>query len=1219
MSGPFVSDRSSSRAVGRSSRPAPRPVAKSLRSVPPAAASGARFVSARVPVVAVAAVVLGTLLAILGAGESRAAAVCSNTLGANDWIHCTESGSSDIDIDLSNPAISTSGAADEGIWAEHTGTGDIDIDVTDGSIEATTAAGLRIRHDGARAIEIDLTRVAVSTEGARDPGVYAQHRGSGGTGIDIDLTGGSVTTIGSSAYAVAGNVNAAGGASVSIDVTDAAVSTAGLRAYGIHGVIGNVASTASTSVSIDVKRGSIATTGEDAHGVYGLVVHSSSKAALSVDVMGAVISTRGSITHGIYSRQSGEGGIETDLTDVAISTTNTSSYGFFGLIANAGSRAALDVDVAGGSVRTTGARSHGIVGYVSGLASTAAISIETADDSVIAVEGPSARGLLGIHAGLGSVSMVTGAATAIKAPFAVGMEARLMNDASAAGRIVVAHEGTAEAWDVGVLAWARRSGGYTFGDGAQTADDAGRTAPMIHVTSGGTVTAGAAARDAFISNRIAGADGTLSAAESAVLAAVTAGDSNMLDTALGALPAAYDDDYRTEARNLLNKRSAAPSSAAALARRAAEEILGLSRAGVRAQALSHTAIADHIRQGDRDPAILAVDEASRTEQQRAALAEQEKLSAAERTVLKAVLEGSGLEAALAAISGAAYTDAWKDGVRERAASYNAGDVRVDVTGGSISAEGNGVEALYAVPHDRNGAIAVTVAAGTTVTGGAAGIYVTNAGLDAGGDGEADDIRRQVVTVNGLVTGGTDAAVHLVGGGKLTVGAMGRVLAGSSGVAILVNDPGRSEVVIDGLVRGGAGGEAAVRLSGGGTVTVGLNGRVEANGAANAVLADLGTTAATLRAEVADTAMPWRDEAAAAAARVDGKIVGVGDSMVFLLVDGEGRTGMSRTVPLVEGRPDLSVFPERPEEEGPDRMLCGDATDGRCRLYEALPSALLSMNGLPTYRERMSSARGGNGGWARVDTAAGKWKAARSTQDDVSYNRSRTGVRAGVDMAVGEEGLVGLSAHGLTGSAKMTGDGGKVAMTGIGLGLNATARTADGIHVDGQLAVTRYKAKLTSGTGTKLQDGAKGTGYALALEAGRSMSAGGGVSVTPRAGLAWSQVSLRGFTDTRGAAVSMRNARSFTGSVGVDVETSPAAAGPALFGSLDVTREFTKNTETRLPGTMLKATAAATSLRVGAGARFDLGDGASMLGSAAYETAGGGNNEFGGALSFTARF
>ena len=47
-------------------------------------------------------------------------------------------------------------------------------------------------------------------------------------------------------------------------------------------------------------------------------------------------------------------------------------------------------------------------------------------------------------------------------------------------------------------------------------------------------------------------------------------------------------------------------------------------------------------------------------------------------------------------------------------------------------------------------------------------------------------------MNGTVTGGTDAAVHLVGGGTLEVGEMGTVVAGAGRSAILVNDPaGRS--------------------------------------------------------------------------------------------------------------------------------------------------------------------------------------------------------------------------------------------------------------------------------------------------------------------------------------------------------------------------------------------------------------------------------------------
>ena len=810
--------------------------------------------SARAPGIALA---LGTLLAILGAAEARAAAVCSNTPGANDWISCTQTGTADIDIDLTNPAISTTNPADEGIWAEHTGTGNIDIDVTGGSIAAADAYGVRARHEAAGAIDIDLTNVDVSTQGQLDNGVSAQHRGTSGTGIDIDVTGGSVTTVGSDSYGIYATVNdstgVAVGAAISIDTKNTRVSTMGLRGYGVFGSLTTAASTA--PLSVNVAGGSVATAGQNAHAVRAYRFSQTGTGAITVGVTdGAALSTTGVNAHGVLITQNGLAGIDADLTDAVISTANTSSYGFMGWLSNTSGSQLLDIDIVRGSVKTTGARSYGILGYVDraasasalsidadgvavsttgyrsygffalhlgtgsldvdlddvaisttgdesvgvvgnirNAASTAAIAIDAAGDRAIAVEGLNTAGILGLQAGLGSVGVTTGAGTAITAPFAAGMEARATNDAGAAGRVVVTHGGAAEARYAGVVALAARSSGHTMGDGAQTADDAARTEAMIAVTSSGTVTVGASVMDAFIRARIAGADETLSAAEQAVLDAVTAEDSGALNTALEALPAAYDADWKAEARNLLRKRIDEPDAARA-ANRAAEEILGLSRAGVRAVALSHTGMATFIRQGDRDPAILAIAAASRTEQQQTALAEQEKLSAAERTVLEAALTGSGLEAALTALSATAYTDDWKDGVRQRAASYNAGDVRVDVTGGAIDAEGNGVEALYAVPHDRNGAIAVTVADGATVTGKRNGLYVRGAGAGAG------SLRAQSVTVNGAVTGGSGAGVHMAGGGRLTVGATGEIGA-TSGVGVLSDGAGDLHATVAGMVEG----------------------------------------------------------------------------------------------------------------------------------------------------------------------------------------------------------------------------------------------------------------------------------------------------------------------------------------------------------------------------------------------------------------------------------
>ncbi len=104
----------------------------------------------------------------------------------------------------------------------------------------------------------------------------------------------------------------------------------------------------------------------------------------------------------------------------------------------------------------------------------------------------------------------------------------------------------------------------------------------------------------------------------------------------------------------------------------------------------------------------------------------------------------------------------------------------------------------------SGAVSVTIAAGATVTGGTAGVFVANAatGLQVArkytsgyAQGETADelvavtyegsaLRNQLVIVASTVTGGTDAAVHLNGGGVLVLKG-GEVRAGSSsGVGIL---------------------------------------------------------------------------------------------------------------------------------------------------------------------------------------------------------------------------------------------------------------------------------------------------------------------------------------------------------------------------------------------------------------------------------------------------
>ena len=323
-------------------------------------------------------------------------------------------------------------------------------------------------------------------------------------------------------------------------------------------------------------------------------------------------------------------------------------------------------------------------------------------------------------------------------------------------------------------------------------------------------------------------------------------------------------------------------------------------------------------------------------------------------------------------------------------------------------------------------------------------------------------------------------------------------------------------------------------------------------------------------------------------------------------------------------------PEQPEPtptptEPPTRAskFCDNVallSDARCRLYEALPSALLAMNGLPSRAERMSAVRDARGGWLRVEAAGGKWTADGSTRPDVAYDFRRHGMRAGMDFAMGETGLVGVSVHGLRGSAEMT-RGGEFEVSGEGLGVNASV-TAGDIHIDVQAAATRYEAELTSSEGTVLKDGAKGRGFALGVEAGRSVAMGGGVSLTPRLGLEWSRVSLEDFRDTRDATpVSMDDARSMRGRVGLTAETAlgPDAASGRVYGSVDVEREFRRGTSVTVEDDLLETTGRSTGLRLGVGGSLGMGDGVVLRGGADWMTGGGGTNGFGGRLELNVRF
>ncbi len=773
----------------------------------------------------------GIITCIEGAGSSAGILVNPGNLGITSStvnaaaVEGNHSGSGGVELRMTAGSIVTTGTASHGLYARHvgaTGGGAIVIGMSGGSIETRGSNAYAIRGrraSGTGNVRIDVTGGSLSRTGGTGGVVLGAHGGTGdvtvtmtagatleatGTGVrgltgshsgtgdlTVSLTGGSVATTSNGVSATRSNAATAGNVAVTVSRASSVVRTTGNNGHGLA-----ASNSGSGDATVTMRDGLVETTGGGSRGISAYSSYrGTNPGTVSVVMEGGAVRTSGGTyanvlhAHGIYAESNnGHTAVSVRMTGGAVETAGASANGI--VVFKAGPGGAGSIEMTGGSVTTAGDSAHGAYVYMySTGASTEGLSIDAA--GAVSAEGLNARGLLGVHTVLGSATVRTRAAAEIAAPFAVGMEGRLTNDASAAGRIVVTHGGAVEARDVGVLAWAARSSGHTMGAGATTADDAARTAPMIHVTSSGDVTVGASVSDAFIRARTAGADETLSTGEQAVLSAITSGDSDASDALTTALAALPDDDYdaawKAEAQDLLRKRaasSAAPTGDGPAAHRAAEEILGLSRAGVRAAALSHTAIADHVRGSDA-------------------------LSAAERTALEAVLTkgaGSELETALTALTGATYTTAWKDTVRQHAATYNAGDIHVDVTGGAIAAEGNGVEALYAVPHDRNGAIAVTVAEGARVTGGANGLYVRGAGAGEG------DLRAQSVTVDGRVTGGTGAGVRMIDGGRLTVGRTGRIGA-TSGVGVLSEGAGDLHATVAGTVEGD------VQVQGGGALTL----------------------------------------------------------------------------------------------------------------------------------------------------------------------------------------------------------------------------------------------------------------------------------------------------------------------------------------------------------------------------------------------------------------
>ena len=293
---------------------------------------------------------------------------------------------------------------------------------------------------------------------------------------------------------------------------------------------------------------------------------------------------------------------------------------------------------------------------------------------------------------------------------------------------------------------------------------------------------------------------------------------------------------------------------------------------------------------------------------------------------------------------------------------------------------------------------------------------------------------------------------------------------------------------------------------------------------------------------------------------------------------------------------------------------------RTRVYEALPSVLLGLNGLPRFRERMAVPRTGNGGWVRVETYRGNWSAEASTTEGLEYDHWRTGLRAGRDVPVGEEVLLGFSVHHRLGSADVL-RGGGIDLSGLGAGVSGAWMVGDDVYVDAQGELTWYEADFHSSSRGMLKEGASGRGHALGLEVGyrAPMPGMAGVVVTPRAGVEHSRVTLGDFRDAVGARIRMEEAKSLKGRLGVVVEAERDGSPHWLAGSLDVEHEFEDDPKVRMTGADLEPKPKAARVRLGLDGSRAWSDGRYTLSGGLSYARGGDSEELGGGVSWKVRF
>ncbi len=542
-----------------------------------------------------------------------------------------------------------------------------------------------------------------------------------------------------------------------------------------------------------------------------------------------------------------------------------------------------------------------------------------------------------------------------------------------------------------------------------------------------------------------------------------------------------------------------------------------------------------------------------------------------------------------------------------------------------------------------------------------------------------------------------------GGGEVsvTIGKSGLVMAGKGKDGVYINTPttqtitegGRraQEVTVEGEIKGGED-AAAIHLMGGGMVTVGKEGKLMPNAG--------GTSSRSVKVTSADTPA---DSKPNLLIKLDQNFMGLkdmenagktafeyrtaADGVYAVLADGTKIEGVELTsLPCgiysnCSGKETLTAeitdkdnnvfslnFKSEITELAPP--AAGQETvHMRGRVYEALPSVMWDMVGAmgTTYMPSMmsggtASASGPlqfaqNGtmaaadpgmmadrrAWGSIEAGDGERRLQKSMSGNLSYDFSYSGFATGVDLPAVNDMMFRVGLHHRQGKADVT-DGGRVKVSGTGVGVGMARQYSDGLMVDGWLGVTKYddievrSSEMVNGQLIDVNQKTEGVGYAIGLGASKRMGFGN-LSLTQRGGLTWTSISVDDYvvsytsmdeSATRGTVaqptkdpVSMESSSGVTGRYGVLFEGEIGKTSEAcckLFSSLDLEHDFSVERSVKVGNYDYKSESKPTRLRLGiGGSQFWNDDRSSVSGAIYLTSAGSGNNTVSGGVALSVEF